>query len=299
MITIYHPLRHIWSTTSAASGLHSQSTSLPTGTPSRASRKRGKAPDSASCTGSTSAKRPRVGVVDAARREVYKRVRKGRKGKAYVRVVTNVGHLNIELHCDKTPLTCDNFLTLSERRYFDNVPFHRVVPRLFAQTGDPTGTGTGGASAWGGCVKDEIRSSLVHERGSVSMANAGKDTNRSQWFICFDKVRHLDGAHTVFGNVVGGLFVLEKMEQEGENNGPLTVEKVEVLVNPIRQIREAMKKPTPNVAPVVREQQRVEGGEDVRLNMSGNVATQVPLVSLPPASTLLNCSNAFHDELNK
>lgn len=179
--------------------------------------------------------------VEDERKAVYKKIRKGRKGKGYVRVVTNIGHLNIELHCDKVPITCDNFLQLAERKYYDGLPWHRVVPGFIAQTGDPTGYGDSGDSAWGGYVKDEIRTSLNHDApGVVSMASSGRDTNRSQWFVCFEAARHLDGAHTVFGKVVGGLFVLKKMESEAEMGHPLSVERIEVLVNPIRQIREAM-----------------------------------------------------------
>lgn len=182
------------------------------------------------------------------RKAVYKRIRKGRKGKGYVRVVTNVGYLNIELHCDKVPTTCDNFLTLTERGYYDGLSWHKVVPGFIAQTGDPTGLGDAGDSAWGGFVKDEIRTSLTHDSpGIVSMANSGKDTNRSQWFVCFEAAHHLDGAHTVFGKVVGGLFVLKKMESEAEMGNPLVVDRIEVLVNPIRQIREQMQKGHSNV----------------------------------------------------
>ena len=189
------------------------------------------------------------------RKAVYKRIRKGRKGKGYVRVVTNIGHLNIELHCDKVPMTCDNFLTLAERKYYDGLLWHRVIPGFIAQTGDPTGKGDSGDSAWGGHIKDEIRTTLNHDApGVVSMANSGRDTNRSQWFISFNAAHHLDGAHTVFGKVVGGLYVLKKMEDEAEMGHPLTVERVEVLVNPIRQIRETMSaanaKPIPIPAPL-------------------------------------------------
>ncbi|PXF46135.1 Peptidyl-prolyl cis-trans isomerase-like 2 [Gracilariopsis chorda] len=177
------------------------------------------------------------------RKMVYKKIRKGKKGKGYVRVVTNIGHLNIELHCDRVPTTCDNFLTLAERKYYDGLPWHRVVPGFIAQTGDPTGTGEGGQSAWGGCIKDEIRTNLTHNAaGVVSMANSGRDTNRSQWFICFDAASHLDGCHTVFGKVVGGLYVLQKMESEAEMGHPLTLERIEVLVNPVRQARQRIEK---------------------------------------------------------
>lgn len=176
------------------------------------------------------------------RKLAYKRIRKGRKGKGYVHVVTNVGHLNIELHCDKVPMTCDNFLQLAERKYYDGLAWHTVIPGHLAQTGDPSGSGGGAeTSAWGGFVRDEIRTSLRHDsEGVVSMANMGRDTNRSQWFVTFSKAPQLDGRHTVFGKVVGGLSVLQKMEGEGETGNPLTIERIEVLVNPIRREREKM-----------------------------------------------------------
>lgn len=178
-------------------------------------------------------------MTDVERKAVYKRIRKGRKGKGYVRVITNVGHLNIELHCDKVPRTCDNFLLLAERKYFDGLSWHKVIPGFIAQTGDPTGTGDGGESACGGSFKDEIRTTLNHNMaGVVSMANSGRDSNKSQWFVCFEAAPHLDGHHTVFGKVVGGLSVLIKMENEAKLGKPLAVEKVEVLVNPIKQVRD-------------------------------------------------------------
>lgn len=207
------------------------------------------------------------------RRAVYRRVRKGRKGKGYVRVVTNIGHLNIELHCDKVPLTCDNFLTLAERRYYDGLQWHRVVPGFIAQTGDPTGSGDCGESAWGGYIKDEIRTSLNHDAaGVVSMANGGgRDTNRSQWFVCFDAAPHLDGSHSVFGKVVGGLYVLKKMEAEASMGHPLTVERIEVLVNPIRLAREQIQAERAAAA---------KGGDAA---VAAIAAGPMPLGVLPPA----------------
>lgn len=172
------------------------------------------------------------------RRLVYKRIRKGRKGKGYVRVVTNVGHLNIEIHCDKVPLTCDNFLTLAERQIYNGNRWHQVRRGYLAQVGNPNGQ-----SAWGGSIKDEIRTTLTHDSaGVVSMWSSGRDTNRCMWFVCFDALPRLNKIHTVFGKVVGGLAVLKKMEAEGEMGHPLTVERIEVLVNPIRQCREQLRK---------------------------------------------------------
>lgn len=133
---------------------------------------------------------------------------------AFVSVhVKGHGDLNLQLHCSKAPATCDNFLTLAQRGYYDGTVFHRLIPGFMVQGGDPTGTGTGGESAWGGTFQDEIHPRLRHHgRGIVSMANSGPGTNGSQFFITFASAPHLDGKHTVFGEVVGGLAALESIE---------------------------------------------------------------------------------------
>eukprot|EP00300_Choanocystis_sp_HF-7_P024427 c2587_g1_i1.p1 GENE.c2587_g1_i1~~c2587_g1_i1.p1 ORF type:complete len:538 (-),score=141.87 c2587_g1_i1:95-1708(-) len=136
------------------------------------------------------------------------------KKKGYVRLKTNLGDLNIELHCDKTPKTCENFIRLCDTGYYNNVKFHRNIPGFMIQGGDPNGTGRGGDSYFGGKFEDEIRETLRHNgRGVVSMANSGPNTNGSQFFICYGAARHLDDKHTVFGRVVGGLDTLKAMER--------------------------------------------------------------------------------------
>lgn len=135
------------------------------------------------------------------------------KKKGYVRLVTNMGNLNLELHCDKVPKTCDNFMTLCKRGYYDGVKFHRLIKHFMVQGGDPTGTGRGGESIFGAPFEDEFDKQFSHEgRGIVSMANAGPNTNKSQFFITFRSCKHLDKKHTIFGRVVGGLDVLSKIE---------------------------------------------------------------------------------------
>ncbi|XP_039268246.2 RING-type E3 ubiquitin-protein ligase PPIL2-like [Styela clava] len=135
------------------------------------------------------------------------------KTKGYVRLQTNFGNLNVELHCDQTPKTCENFMKLCQKDYYNGTIFHRSIRNFMIQGGDPTGTGTGGESFWGGTFKDEFRQQLTHTgRGVVSMANSGKDTNKSQFFITFRSCEHLNRKHTVFGRVVGGLDTLQKME---------------------------------------------------------------------------------------
>jgi peptidyl-prolyl cis-trans isomerase-like 3 len=113
---------------------------------------------------------------------------------------TSVGDIKIQVFCEQVPKTAENFLALCASGYYIGVEFHRNIKGFMAQTGDPTGTGKGGQSIWGTEFEDEIVSSLKHsKRGIVSMANKGPNTNRSQFFITYDKQSHLDGKHTVFG----------------------------------------------------------------------------------------------------
>ena len=123
----------------------------------------------------------------------------------YLRLHTSLGDLNLELHCDLAPRTCENFLALAEGGYYDGTTFHRSIKNFMAQGGDPTGTGTGGASVFGAKFRDEIDSRLLHTgRGVLAMANSGPNTNGSQFYILYKSARHLDHKHTVFGRVVGG-----------------------------------------------------------------------------------------------
>ncbi|KAJ3316347.1 Peptidyl-prolyl cis-trans isomerase-like 3 [Boothiomyces sp. JEL0866] len=113
---------------------------------------------------------------------------------------TDVGDIKIELFCLEAPKTCTNFLALCASGYYDLCHFHRNIKGFMAQTGDPTNTGKGGESIYGGKFEDEIDPALKHyTRGIVSMANKGPDTNGSQFFITYSKQTHLDGKYTVFG----------------------------------------------------------------------------------------------------
>ncbi|XP_073079717.1 RING-type E3 ubiquitin-protein ligase PPIL2 isoform X3 [Manis javanica] len=125
------------------------------------------------------------------------------KKKGYVRLHTNRGDLNLELHCDMTPKTCENFIKLCRKHYYDGTTFHRSIRNFVIQGGDPTGTGTGGESHWGKPFKDEFRPNLSHTgRGILSMANSGPNTNKSQFFITFRSCAYLDRKHTIFGRYV-------------------------------------------------------------------------------------------------
>lgn len=136
------------------------------------------------------------------------------KTKGYARLQTNLGNLNIELHCDIVPKTCENFVKLCQKGYYDDTTFHRSIKNFMIQGGDPTGTGTGGDSFWGGTFKDEFKPQLTHKgRGVVSMANSGENTNKSQFFITYRSCLHLNRKHTIFGRIVGGMDTLDKMEK--------------------------------------------------------------------------------------
>jgi cyclophilin family peptidyl-prolyl cis-trans isomerase len=128
----------------------------------------------------------------------------------YVAVIrTNRGDITVELYEDLAPVTVNSFVFLALHRYFEGVPFHRVLEGFMAQTGDPTGTGMGGP---GYQFDDEIVEGLSFDsEGILAMANAGPSTNGSQFFITFAPTAWLDGAHTIFGHVIEGLDVLPEI----------------------------------------------------------------------------------------
>ncbi|KAF6219636.1 hypothetical protein HO133_004105 [Letharia lupina] len=125
---------------------------------------------------------------------------------------TTMGSITLELYNNHAPKTCNNFSTLAQRGYYNNVIFHRIIPNFMLQTGDPTGTGRGGASIYGEKFEDEIDPGLKHTgAGILSMANSGKNTNGSQFFITLAPTPWLDGKHTIFGRVKSGLRVVQRM----------------------------------------------------------------------------------------
>ncbi|PVD31595.1 hypothetical protein C0Q70_07010 [Pomacea canaliculata] len=170
------------------------------------------------------------------------------KKKGYVRLVTNLGPLNVELHCDMVPRTCENFIKLCNSGYYDGTIFHRSIRNFIIQGGDPTGTGKGGESAWGEPFKDELKPNLTHAgRGVLSMANSGPNTNKSQFFFTFRSAKHLDGKHAVFGRLVGGMETLDKMEhvEVDKNDRPkeeIQIQNCTVFVNPYAEADELLAK---------------------------------------------------------
>lgn len=143
----------------------------------------------------------------------------------------SLGTFQVELYWNEAPKTCQNFAELSRRGYYNNTKFHRIIPDfivqgilfacLFVHTdiclygysgGDPTGTGRGGQSIYGLTFNDEITRNLKHTgAGILSMANAGPNTNGSQFFVTLGPAQHLDGKHTIFGRVCSGLDVVQKL----------------------------------------------------------------------------------------
>ncbi len=125
---------------------------------------------------------------------------------------TNEGDFEIELFATKTPKTVENFVGLATTGKYDNLIFHRVIPQFMIQGGDPTGTGRGGESFWGGKFEDEFDTSLHHDKaGVLSMANAGPGTNGSQFFITLIPTPWLDGKHSIFGEVISGMDVVDSI----------------------------------------------------------------------------------------
>ncbi|NJP37231.1 peptidylprolyl isomerase [Alkalicoccus luteus] len=174
---------------------------------------------------------------------------------------TSLGDIEIVFFPEQAPLAVENFFKLAKEDYYDGIIFHRVIEDFMIQGGDPTGTGSGGESAFGEPFEDEFDESLAHFRGAVSMANSGPNTNGSQFFIVhadetqlseemfegsgFSEERvqyyleaggtpHLDGGHTVFGHVISGMDTVDEIaavETEGADvpQEDVIIENVEIL----------------------------------------------------------------------
>ena len=130
------------------------------------------------------------------------------------------GPIKVELYPDKAPLTVANFVNLAQRGFYDGLNFHRVIPDFMIQGGCPEGSGRGGP---GYRFEDETGNGVAHERGVLSMANAGPNTNGSQFFITHVATPWLDGRHTVFGKVLEGLDVVDAVAQ-GDKINSVTIE---------------------------------------------------------------------------
>jgi cyclophilin family peptidyl-prolyl cis-trans isomerase len=141
------------------------------------------------------------------------------RSKTYIATIkTAKGDIVIELYADKAPITVNNFVFLAREGFYDNMTFHRVIPGFMAQTGDPSGTGAGGP---GYQFDDEFSPDLKHDKpGVVSMANSGENTNGSQFFITYEAAPDLDGKHAIFGQVIEGMDVLNKLTPRDPQENP-------------------------------------------------------------------------------
>lgn len=169
-----------------------------------------------------------VAFLISANQIIYSQNKKDKqkmKDKQTVAIIqTNMGTIEIELFANKTPKTVENFVGLANKGYYNGVIFHRVIDKFMIQGGDPTGTGRGGESFWGGKFEDEIVPDLKHDgEGILSMANAGPNTNGSQFFITLVPTPWLDGKHTVFGKVIKGMDVVRAIGkvQTNQQDKPL------------------------------------------------------------------------------
>ena len=141
-------------------------------------------------------------------------------GKQYTATIeTEKGNLVLELFASDVPLTVNNFVFLSREGFYDGTTFHRVLPDFMVQGGDPTGTGGGGP---GYSFADEF-TEHTHVAGALSMANSGSNTNGSQFFITHSPQHHLDSKHSVFGQLIEGMDILEKIGQ-GDTIIRITIE---------------------------------------------------------------------------
>ncbi len=147
-------------------------------------------------------------------------------------IQTTLGAIEVELYADKAPRTVKNFVDLANKGFYDGIVFHRVIPDFMVQTGDPTGTGTGGP---GYAFEDEFAPDLKHDvPGVLSMANSGPNTNGSQFFITVKETPWLNGKHSIFGKVTQGMDVVNAIvSAERDSNdkplSPLRMEKVTIV----------------------------------------------------------------------
>ena len=138
---------------------------------------------------------------------------------------TNRGDIELKLFPKVAPKACENFTTLIKRGYYDGIIFHRVIKNFMIQGGDPTGTGRGGESIWGKPFKDEFKPNVIFDKPFyLAMANRGRNTNGSQFFITTVPTPWLNGGYTIFGKVIKGFKVVKKIENTpvGAQNRPIS-----------------------------------------------------------------------------
>lgn len=206
------------------------------------------------------------------------------------------GQINLELYPYNAPLTVYNFVKLAQKGYYDRTIFHRNIKHFMIQGGDPTGTGSGGESIFGKTFRDECGTFNPHthdSRGVLSMANRGKGTNSSQFFITYSRAPHLDGKHTVFGRVVDNSFLTTLELSETVDDKPvknITLESVSVSSDPFSFLegghinaQEANKKTTPmDDSPFLKKQTGESGkiGRYLKLSEPAEDAADDPTSSI-------------------
>ncbi len=150
-------------------------------------------------------------------------------GEQIVVMETTKGTIKIQLFPQYAPKSVENFVGLIEKGYYDDLIFHRVIPNFMIQGGDPTGTGRGGESLWGGKFADEFNPNLKNIRGALSMANSGPNTNGSQFFIVIaDETPWLNNRHSVFGQVFEGMDVIDAIVDVERDTGDKPLEDIKM-----------------------------------------------------------------------
>jgi peptidyl-prolyl cis-trans isomerase-like protein 2 len=164
------------------------------------------------------------------------------KEKGTIQIRTNLGEMTFELYCKEAPKTTYNFIKLAKAGYYNGTKFHRSIRNFMLQGGDPTGTGSGGESYWKKQFEDEFHPLLKHNtRGMLSMANRGKNTNTSQFFVTYAACPHLNNKHSVFGILINGDSCLSNCEGVGTSNTdvpltPIVIIEMQVLNDPFENL---------------------------------------------------------------
>ena len=152
---------------------------------------------------------------------------------------TTKGTIVIELRADLAPKTVENFVTHSKNGYYNGLIFHRVIKDFMIQGGDPTGTGSGGESIWGGKFNDEFAPNAIFDKaGVLAMANSGPNTNGSQFFITTVATYWLNGRHTIFGQVQEGFDIVKKIDNSptnGNYEGNKPLEDIKIISISIKE----------------------------------------------------------------
>ena len=144
---------------------------------------------------------------------------------------TTLGDITLELDLESAPKAVENFVGLTEKWYYDGIIFHRVIRDFMIQWGDPTGTGSGGKSLWNRAFEDEFSdTTLTHKKWVISMANAGRNTNGSQFFIVTAKdASFLDRKHTIFGHVISGMDIVDAIESSKTDHNDRPLDEVKII----------------------------------------------------------------------